>query len=158
FGVLLEHPMSPLNEAIGNTTLRRVLIGVAMGLTAIAIIYSPFGQRSGAHLNPSVTLSFFYLGKVKGWDAAFYIVFQFAGAIAGVGLATLIVGVPLSHAAVDYVVTVPGSHGVAAAFGAELAISALMMWTVLTVSNSARLARFTPLFAGGLVATYISVE
>jgi hypothetical protein len=27
-----------------------MLIGIAMGLTAIAIIYSPLGKRSGAHL------------------------------------------------------------------------------------------------------------
>src|SRR5215813_7809028 len=74
FGVLLEHPMSAVNQAIGSPVLRRVLMGMAMGLTAIAIIYSPFGQRSGAHMNPSVTLSFFFLGKVKRWDAFFYIV------------------------------------------------------------------------------------
>jgi aquaporin Z len=29
-----------------------------MGLTAVGLIYSPWGQRSGGHLNPSVTLTF----------------------------------------------------------------------------------------------------
>jgi aquaporin Z len=158
FGVLLEHPMSAVNQAIGNPALRRALIGIAMGLTAIAIIYSPFGKRSGAHMNPAVTLSFLYLGKVKRWDAVFYIVSQFAGGIAGVGIAVLVIGVPLSHTAVDYVVTAPGPRGIGAAFGAEVAISALMMWTVLNISNSARWSRYTPLFAGSLVATYISIE
>jgi len=38
-----------------------------MGLTAIAIIYSPWGKQSGAHLNPAVTFTFFRLGKVKPW-------------------------------------------------------------------------------------------
>jgi hypothetical protein len=38
FVVLLEHPSSPAHQAIANGTLRRVLIGLAMGLTAIAII------------------------------------------------------------------------------------------------------------------------
>ncbi len=158
FGVLLEHPMSALNQAIAHPVLRRVLIGLVMGLTAVGIISSPFGQRSGAHMNPSVTLSFLYLGKVKPWDAVFYIVFQFLGGIAGVGFATLLIGVPLSHTAVDYVVTVPGSRGFAPAFAAEVAISGLMMWTILNISNSARFARYTPLFAGTLVATYISIE
>src|SRR5262245_30626804 len=58
FVVLLEYPGSPVHQALPDPTLRRVLIGLAMGLTAISIIYSPFGQRSGAHFNPSVTLTF----------------------------------------------------------------------------------------------------
>ena len=37
-----------------------------MGLTAIALIYSPWGQRSGAHFNPAVTLTFFRLRRVAG--------------------------------------------------------------------------------------------
>src|SRR5438094_5660031 len=52
FTVLLWHPASPVHQAIANPTLRRTLTGVAMGLTAIAIIYSPWGKRSGAHFNP----------------------------------------------------------------------------------------------------------
>src|SRR5512147_1573794 len=41
FGTLLEHPASPLQQAISNSLLRRFLMGLAMGGTAIAIIYSP---------------------------------------------------------------------------------------------------------------------
>src|SRR6201988_2679506 len=69
FTVLLYHPASPLSNAFPNELLRRAAMGVAMGTTAIAIIFSPFGKRSGAHFNPSVTLAFFRLGKVKTWDA-----------------------------------------------------------------------------------------
>ncbi|NJO84009.1 MAG: hypothetical protein HC828_15300, partial [Blastochloris sp.] len=68
FTTLLEYPGSPVHRAIADADLRRALIGLAMGLTAIAIIYSPFGQRSGAHLNPAVTLTFWWLGKVEGPD------------------------------------------------------------------------------------------
>src|SRR6059036_2581877 len=63
FTVLLEHPASPVRQGIGSPLLRRVLIGLAMGLTAMSITYSPWGKQSGAHLNPSVTLTFFRLGK-----------------------------------------------------------------------------------------------
>jgi aquaporin Z len=56
------------------------------------------------------------------------------------------------------VTTIPGAYGLAAAFGGELLISFLQMTIVLKVSNHARLARFTGLIAGGLVAAYIGIE
>ncbi|MBI3030405.1 MAG: aquaporin [Candidatus Rokubacteria bacterium] len=87
FATLLEHPGSPVHEALPDPFLRRALIGVAMGLTAIVLIYSPWGRQSGAHLNPSVTLAFWRLGKVAPWDAAFYVLAQFAGGVIGVLLA-----------------------------------------------------------------------
>jgi aquaporin Z len=158
FGVLLEHPMSPVNEMIENPFIRRVLMGIAMGLTAIGIVYSPWGRRSGAHLNPSLTLSFLALGKIAPWDAFFYVAFQFAGGILGVVLADLLIGFPLRHSGVNYVVTTPGPGGPVPAFWAELLISALLMTTVLLVSNTKRLSRFTGLVAGVLVAAYITLE
>ena len=88
FTVLLFHPSSPVAQSIPDGVTRRLAMGVAMGSTAIAIIFSPIGQRSGAHFNPSVTWTFFRLGKIDAWDAAFYTLFQFAGGIAGVMLAS----------------------------------------------------------------------
>ncbi len=159
FGVLLEHPSSPLNELLTNNgLLRRILAGLAMGLTAVSIIHSPWGQRSGAHMNPAVTLTFFSLGKIASWDALFYVLAQFLGGIAGVVIAKVLIGSPLQHTAVNYVVTIPGPGGPFQAFAAEFIISALMMSMVLWVSNSRRLNRFTPLFAGTLIATFITFE
>ena len=92
FTVLLFHPASPLASLIPDGILRRMVIGIAMGSTAIAIIFCPIGKRSGAHFNPAVTLTFLRLGKVKAWDAGFYIMAQFIGGVAGVWVATVLFG------------------------------------------------------------------
>jgi len=158
FTTFLEHPGSPAHQAIADPFLRRVLIGIAMGLTAIALIYSPWGQRSGAHLNPSVTLAFWRLGKVQPWDAFFYVVAQFAGGLAGVLLSAWALRDALAHDSVRYAATVPGSGGPGLAFLAEVAISFVLMSVVLAMSNAGGLARFTGLCAGALVAAYITFE
>ena len=158
FGVLLEHPGSPIRAAIADPTTRRVLMGVAMGLTAAAIVYSPWGQRSGAHINPCVTLTFLRLGKVDPADAAFYVLAQFAGGATGVWLARAMLGPALADPSVDFVTTLPGTHGAGAAFVAEAAIAFVLMSVVLLVSNTPRIARLTGVACALLVATYISVE
>ncbi len=158
FSVLLFHPGSFVTQSIGSAAVRRVLMGLAMGSTAVAIIFSPLGKRSGGHFNPAVTLTYLRLGTIEPWDAAFYTLFQFLGGIAGVLLASLALGKLLAHETVNYAVTVPGTSGTLAAFLAEAGISFLLMSTILRVSNDNRLARWTGVFAGILVATYISVE
>jgi aquaporin Z len=59
--ILFEYPNSPLHQAIASADVRRWLIGVAMGSTAIALVYSPWGKQSGAHMNPAVTLTFYWM-------------------------------------------------------------------------------------------------
>jgi aquaporin Z len=158
FGVLLEHPSAALHQAIPSALLRRALMGLAMGSTAIGLICSPWGQRSGAHMNPSVTLSFLSLGKIERWDAVFYVLAQFAGGVTGVRVANAFIGSALSESAVNYVATIPGTSGVPVAFLAELLISFVMMMAVLSASNSKHWMKFTPFLAGTLVATYITIE
>jgi aquaporin Z len=158
FTILLEYPGSPVFTALPDPFVRRMLIGIAMGLTAIGLIYSPIGKRSGAHLNPAVTLAFLRLGKVKPWDAAFYVLAQFAGGIGGVALVSMFAPRLLSHPSVQFVVTLPGANGAGVAFAAEFGIAFLLMLTVLMVSNTPGLARWTGCFAGLLVAAYITFE
>src|SRR5206468_8222422 len=119
FTVLLQHPGSVLRQMLPSAFLRRLLTGVAMGLTAIALIYSPWGKQSGAHLNPSVTLTFFRLGKVARCDAVSYIIAQFAGGVGGVALVATAAGKWLAHPSVNYVATLPGEAGTGAAFLGE---------------------------------------
>src|SRR6059058_4409562 len=158
FTILLFHPQSPAVTFLPDPFMRRMCVGIAMGGTAIALVFSPLGKRSGAHFNPAVTLTFWRLGKIKNWDAFFYILAQFIGGIAGVFLVSLFAGMALSHPAVNYVATLPGSRGVSVAFLAEFVIAFILMSVVLRVSNTPHLARFTGLFAGALVAIYITFE
>ena len=150
FGVVLQ--------AVSSALARRVVGGIAMGLTAVCIISSPWGQRSGAHMNPALTLSFLSLGKITPWDAFFYMCGQFSGGLAGVLIARALIGPGVAAEPIYYAATVPGTSGPWVAFAAEFAISFLLVAIVLGVSNSRRAARFTPVVAGTLVALYISVE
>jgi len=158
FGTIFEHPALPVHQAINSPAWRRFLMGVAMGTTAMGIIYSPWGKQSGAHINPSTTLTFFRLGKVATWDAVFYVVAQFSGGVAGAFLAASFLSRWVAHPAVNYVVTVPGGAGVGLAFIAEVVITFILMTVILRVSNHPRRHKLTGLCAGLLVATYITIE
>jgi aquaporin Z len=158
FGTLLGYPDSPVVRDIHNPTWLRILMGLAMGSTAASIIYSKFGKRSGAHLNPSTTLTFWRLGKIQSPDAFFYIAAQFVGATVGVFIASFVLGRWLAHPAVNYVVTSPGRYGPGWAFFAEMAITFVLMSVVLRVTNTPKLNRYTGLFAASLVMIYISIE
>ncbi len=158
FCTLLEHPAARARRAIPDPFARRTLMGVAMGATAVGLIYSPWGQQSGAHMNPATTLTFLARGKVAPWDAVFYIAAQFAGGALGVVFSRILLRDRLRHESVNFAVTAPGRRGAGAAWAAELAISFGMMFTVLYASNDVSLAPYTGWLAAGLVAIYITVE
>ena len=158
FSALLEHPASPVRASIMSGDIRRFLVGLAMGMTAIALIYSPLGQRSGAHMNPATTLTFYRLGKVERWDAIFYMLSQFGGALLGTWLAFAVLGAALAHREVDFAITHPGMRGEAVAFVGELFIAFLLMTVILNVSNSRKFARYTGLAAGTMVMLFITFE
>jgi len=158
FGVLYGFPGSPVRQAVSSGFLRDLLGGLSMGLTALAIFYSPWGKQSGAHINPSVTLTFLRLGKISFWDALFYVAAQSAGAVFGVLVVAQLLRREISDPAVRYVVTTPGPWGPWMAFIAEFVMAAGMMSAVLYFSNHHRLSRYTGIFASLLVAVYITFE
>jgi len=155
---LLWHPASPIQRYLASDAVRRSFMGMAMGATIIAIVVSPWGKQSGAHFNPAVTFTFYRLGKVASRDAVFYCAAQLLGAVAGVALAALLLQGAPAHQAVRYAATLPGIYGEAIAFVAELAISFLLMITILAASNHKVLAPYTRYFAATLIAVYIAFE
>lgn len=147
--ILTGVPASPL--------LHRLMFGIAMGLTATAIVYSPWGRRSGAHFNPAITLTYHLLGKSERWDAIFYILAQFLGGTTVFAITVRLLQPTIATPGVHYVVTQPGALGPFVALIAEVVIAFILMTTLLHVSNS-RFMHLTGLCAGVLVAAYITLE
>ena len=158
--VLLEHPASPVRQALPDSVLRRGLLGAAMLLVVASIVYNPWGKRSGAHINPAVTLAFWQLGKVRLPDAVWYVVAQFAGAVMAAQLMSLVLGPLYAHPAVKHAVTqpMPKPGGEALAFTAEFVISFLLMLLMLSALHSRKLKKLTGWLLGVLIAIYILVE
>lgn len=148
FGTLLEAPNSFVHQQLPNGFLRLCLMGVAMGVTALLINYSPMGKLSGAHMNPAVSITFLRLGKMKMNDAINYAAFQIIGGVVSVWLMAQFLGNAFRMTPVSYVMTVPGSSGVWVAFFTEAIIAFLMMTMVLTTSNHPTLSKYTGAIAG----------
>lgn len=155
---LLGHESSPVRAWLGGGIASRCVAGFAMGATAVALITSPWGRRSGAHLNPAVTLTFARLGRVRGIDAAFYVLAQCIGGAAGVGVAHGVLGELVAAPSVRYAITVPGPAGIGAAFLGEAIIAFTMMAMVLLTQRHERTARFAPALAGLCVWAFITLE
>jgi aquaporin Z len=88
----------------------------------------------------------------------FYCAGQFLGALTGLAVAAYVLGGALGNAAAHYGVTAPGAYGDDVAFVAEVIISFALMGTILSVSERENLSRYTPYFAGALVAACTAFE
>jgi aquaporin Z len=153
--VVLFGAASPVVREVPSAALRRAVMGVAMGVTAVMIIHSGMGKRSGAHFNPAITLTYLRLGKIGVWDAVGYVVGQFVGGVAGVGVSAVAMGRLLAQPTVEYAVTVPGIGGTVGAFAAELFMAVVLMGVVLWTTNRPRFARYTSYVVGVLIANYV---
>ncbi len=134
--------------------IRPFAMGAGVSAATVLLIRSRFGRRTGAHLNPAVTLAYYYLGRVHRWDAVFYVTFQFLGAVSGMWLARGVLGGRLARPPVCYAVTTPGSGGEVLAFLAEWSLSALLMGIVLFTANHKTLIRYAPFAVGVLTIFY----
>ena len=155
-GALTYGVESPLRRFPLPLIARSFLMGVLVATGTYFIIRSPYGRRTGAHLNPAITVSYFWLGRIHRWDAAVYVVAQFVGGLLGVFAAYQILGRHLSAPPVQFVVTLPGDYGRIAAFVAEFLLSAVLMGAVLYTTNHRRLTRFSPFFVALItVSSYV---
>lgn len=138
----------PLDDA-----LRRLVTGFFFAGGATALIYSPLGRISGGHINPSVTLAFFTLGKIGTRNTFVYIVAQLAGGIAGVLVPWLVLVRGFGWAdAIAVGATQPGAgFPLWLVIALEIIVTAVLMLTILFVSNRPRINYLTPAIAGTIV-------
>lgn len=157
FSAMLFSEKSLWYDAFPSLTMKNMLMGITMGSTALFIFYSPFTAPSGSQINPAVTLSFLRLDKMCKYDAMFFVLFQIIGGTVAVYIMQLLMGNLLIDAPVNSAVTVPGKFGVGWAFFAELIMAFITMSMLLFTSNSDKLKKYTRLFAGCLVCTWVIV-
>jgi aquaporin Z len=151
----LRSPSGPVVSALPDPAVRRLLAGIAMGLALMALIYSPWGRRSGTHLNPAITLAYLRLGKIGRWDALFYTLAQIAGGVVAV---TLLRGGALLPAAAQPSLLsaslVPANEW--AAFVTEFVLSGSAMLLILFTSNHASWFRWTGVLYSLLVIAIVA--
>ncbi len=147
-------PGSPIAPHLRSHGARLLLTGLLFAGTGSLVALSPLGRRSGAHLNPAVTLAFWTQRKVHPHDLAGYVVAQLLGAIASVALLHLAWG--HTAEAVHLGATQPGSGFTALeAAGLEAAMTASLVLMIFFFTSSKRTARWTPLGNWLLVATLV---
>ena len=152
---LTMHPGGFVREHVPSLTLRLLITGTLFGGTGSLNALAPWGRRSGAHLNPVVTLAFFLRGRVHPADVAGYVAGQLAGALLG-ALAVLALWGPVARA-VDLGVTQPGDGASPlAATAIEAGMTALLVLVILVLTSDTRTARWTPLANVALIALLVA--
>jgi aquaporin Z len=108
-----------------------VVIPFAFGLALLAGLYA-FGEVSGGHFNPAVSLAMFLDGRLSAVDLLGYWVSQFAGGL----LASLLLLLATSKAEVAATATNPSTNGTA--FVMEVAFTAIFVAVILQSTRSER--------------------
>lgn len=85
------------NLAGGNVAIALLANTMATG-AGLAFLILSFGNISGAHFNPAVTLTEAFRGNLSWRESAFYILWQILGAFFGVGIANLMFDLPVFFA------------------------------------------------------------
>lgn len=149
FGVVLTGCGAAL---VGGARLGDAGIALAFGAALASMLFAT-APISGGHLNPAVTIAMAAIGRLRGRDVAPYIAAQLAGGVAGAGAAIVMAtgrpgGAPRAAESIanGYGQLSPGFYGVTAALVAEVALTALFVFVVLSVAAKPRAS--APLAAG----------
>ena len=136
-----------INHASGGV-IGHAGIALTFGLVVLAMIYT-FGDVSGAHLNPAVTLGFAAAGRFPANEIPGYITAQLVGAFAASGLLKLLFPADPTLGA-----TLPAGSTMQS-FIMEIVLTAILMLVILSVSTGAKEKGVT---AGIAIGAVIAME
>lgn len=136
-----------VNEITGGD-ITHVGVSLTFGLTVLAMIYA-FGDVSGAHINPAVTVGFWASGRFEGQRVPGYILVQCAGGMAASGAVRM-----LFPAAGSLGGTTPSGSD-SQSFLLELILTLILMLVILSVSFG---AKEKGLLAGVAIGAVITFE
>ncbi len=121
-------------------------IALTFGLVVMAMIYT-FGEVSGAHLNPAVTLGFAVAGRFEWKNVSGYVLAQIIGAVAASGVLHW-----LFPAHEKLGATLPAGSAMQSVV-LELILTAILMLVILRISTGAKEKGITAGIAiGGVIA------
>ena len=132
------------NEVTGGT-VTHVGIALTFGLIVMVMVYA-FGEVSGAHFNPAVTVGFWAFRRFPGREVLPYLGSQMAGALLASGLLRLLFPTSTTLGA-----TIP-RDSILQTFVFELVLTFLLMLVIIRVSQGAKETRwFAGIAVGGMV-------
>ena len=120
-----------VSEITNGTDLTHTGVAIVWGLIVMAMIYA-FGEISGAHFNPAVTISFAYAKKFAWKEVPKYIIAQILGALLASGILWFLF--PTSE---FYGATIP-TLDVWRAFVLELILTFFLMLVIINVSTGSK--------------------
>ncbi|HEX9517891.1 MAG TPA: aquaporin [Streptosporangiaceae bacterium] len=131
------------------------IIGMAAGLAVLGVAVSPLGRRSGAHLNPAVTIGLWLQKVTSRADLAGYCTAQIAGGIAGV-VAARAWGAQVARPPVHWAVIAPAAWmPPAAAAGIEAAATSVQLLLLYAALASSRHHQWAPHVACCMLTVFI---
>ena len=147
---------SPIPTVVPNEGVRRLITGFLFGTTGALIALSAVGKKSGAHINPVVTFTFWLMEKLDSRIAAGYVLAQLAGAILG---CLPLLAWSSRGRSVAFGATLPGAgYGIPAVLLGEVITTFVMVSLLAVFLGFRRIRPFAPAIFPFLYAVMVYAE